>query len=90
MKKIIKVAQQWSDLSNSKCGANLFESEVVTSLLGNFELWIGITADHKKDTQDYQNTFIRRVWQPTGMIKMESGIINIGTGCPIFWETLSF
>ena len=61
--EIIKTSESpWiGGLNNSETPFKLFEARVIPSLLHNSESWIGITKDHIKDLQDFQDSFIRRV-----------------------------
>ena len=63
-------------LKNSKAATNFFEAEVVTALLHNCELWIGIMPEHIQTLQDLQNELLQRILAafqlgtPKGMIKI--------------------
>jgi len=48
-------------LGNSKTAFNLFEAQIIPSLLNNAESWIGITNKQITALQDFQDTFTRKV-----------------------------
>ena len=48
-------------LGHSKTAFNLFEAQIIPSLLNNAESWIGITPKQIKDLQDFQDIFTRKV-----------------------------
>ena len=48
-------------LGHSKTAFNLFEAQIIPSLLNNAESWIGITEKQIKELQDFQDIFTREV-----------------------------
>ena len=52
-----------ASLGNARTPFKLFESEVIPALLFNAESWIGFNEKHSKLLQDFQDRFIRRVFQ---------------------------
>ena len=58
-----------------------FETKVIPKLLNNAESWLGINESHIKTLQDFQDNFIRKVFQvsakgtPKGMLRLDSQIL---------------
>ena len=48
-------------LGHSKTAFNLFEAQIIPSLLNNAESWIGMTNKQIKELQDFQDIFTRKV-----------------------------
>ena len=48
-------------LGHSKTAFNLFEAQIIPSLLNNAESWIGLTNKQIKELQDFQDIFVRKV-----------------------------
>ena len=55
-------------MNNSISAINYFESQIVTALLHNCESWIGITPEHIKTLQDFQNEFLLRELFPSPLL----------------------
>ena len=50
---------------NSIAAINLFEAQIIPSLLHNCESWIGLNQTHISDLQDFQDKFLRKLlWLP--------------------------
>ena len=62
---IVKISENplMASLGNARTPFKLFESEVIPALLFNAESWIGFNEKHSKLLQDFQDRFIRRVFQ---------------------------
>ena len=52
---------QMAGLGHSRTAFNLFEAQIIPSLLNNAESWIGITEKQIKELQDFQDIFTRKV-----------------------------
>ena len=63
-----------------------FETKVIPKLLNNAESWLGINESHIKTLQDFQDNFLRKVFQvaakgtPKGMLRLDSQIL------PMRWK----
>ena len=62
---IVKISENplMASLGNARTPFKLFEAEVIPALLFNAESWIGFNEKHSKLLQDFQDRFIRRVFQ---------------------------
>ena len=70
-----------SVLTNSFCARNLFESEVITSLLHNFESLTGIKEEIIQLLHDFQNKLMLRVFAapqqrtPKGIVELDFNML---------------
>ena len=65
--EIIKICESpvMGGTGNSIAAINLFEAQIIPSLLNNCESWIGINQTHLSDLQDFQDKFLRKLlWLP--------------------------
>ena len=62
---IVKISEHpmMASLGNARTPFKLFEAEVIPALLFNAESWIGFNEKHSKLLQDFQDRFVRRVFQ---------------------------
>ena len=65
--EIIKICESpvMGGTGNSIAAINLFEAQIIPSLLHNCESWIGLNQTHISDLQDFQDKFLRKLlWLP--------------------------
>ena len=75
-------------LGHSKTAFNLFEAQIIPSLLNNAESWIGITDKQIKELQDFQDIFVRKVLHLAP--STTKAIINWDIGMmPMKWRVAS-
>ena len=79
--EIIQLADNpWMNgLGGSLSGIKLFESMIIPALLHNCESWIGITDQHIKELQSFQEKFIRRLFRlplstPKAILAYDTGM----------------
>ena len=60
-----------------------FETKIVQKLLNNSESWLGLNNIYKDKLQEFQNKFIRKVFQlspsgtPKGMLELDGQMLSI-------------
>ena len=69
-----------ASLGNARTPFKLFEAEVIPALLFNAESWIGFNEKHSKLLQDFQDRFVRRVFQVH--VSTPKAILNYGIQWP--------
>ena len=53
-----------------------FESEIANKLLTNSESWLGLNQTHLDKLKEFQNIFLRRVFQVSQLV-IPKGILNL-------------
>ena len=88
--EIVRISESpiMGGIGKSTTAFNLFEIEIIPSLLHNCESWIGIKESHIKDLQDFQNKFIRKVLRlphstPKAILEWDTGL------CHMKWRIIS-
>ena len=60
-----------------------YETKVIPKLLNNAESWLGLNDSHIKTLQEFQDNFLRKVFQvaargtPKGMLRLDSQILSM-------------
>ena len=60
-----------------------YETKIIPKLLNNAEFWLGLNDSHIKTLQNFQDTFIMKVFQvsargtPKGMLRLDSQMLSM-------------
>ena len=80
--EIVKIAEHpaLAALKESRSAFKMFEASIIPALLFNAETWIGFNEKHEKLLQDFQDRFVRRVFQvhvstPKAILNYDSGMV---------------